>query len=307
MHRGPQRGFGDAAAGRLCWTLSSNRVETPAVTINWFPGHMNKARREIGSAMAETDVVIEVLDARLPTASQNPMLEELRGQRPCLKVLAKSDLADPAVTRAWLRFLEEREGVLALAANAHRRPDVRRIPALCRRLAPHRGKPGKSVRAMVVGIPNVGKSTLINTLKGRKVTDVENRPAVTRRQQRVALDTDLSLNDTPGVLWPKLADQAGAYRLAATGGVRDTAFDACDVAEFAAGFLIQRYPELLEACYKLDRAPGEPRELLEAIGRKRGLLLRGGRLDLDRAAEILLRELRSGKIGRISLEEPPGS
>ncbi len=274
------------------------------MAINWFPGHMNKARREIASAMARTDVVIEVLDARLPAASHNPMLEELRGDRPCVKVLAKSDLADPAVTKSWLRLLGEQEGVLVLAVAAHRRPDVQRIPALCRRLAPHRGKPGKPVRAMVVGIPNVGKSTLINTLKGRKVADVENRPAVTRRQQRVTLDIGMSLNDTPGVLWPKLDDQAGAYRLAATGGVRDTTFEVRDVAEFAAGFLIEHYPGPLEDRYKLDQIPDEPRILLETVARKRGCLLRGGGLDLDRAAEVLLRELRSGKIGRISLERP---
>jgi ribosome biogenesis GTPase A len=249
--------------------------------------------------------VIEVLDARLPAASRNPMLEELRGGRPCLEVLAKSDLADPAVTRSWLRFLEKRENVLALAVTAHRRPDVQRIPALCRRLAPHRGRPGRSVRTMVVGIPNVGKSTLINTLKGRKVADVENRPAVTRRQQRVTLDIGMSLNDTPGVLWPKLADQAGAYRLAATGGVRDTGFETRDVAEFAARFLIECYPGPLEVRYQLDEVPAEPRTLLEAIARRRGCLLRGGELDIDRAAELLLRELRSGKIGRISLEKPP--
>jgi ribosome biogenesis GTPase A len=285
--------------------IPQGEVETPVVTINWFPGHMNKARREIASAMARTDVVIEVLDARLPAASRNPMLEELRGERPCVEVLAKSDLADPVVTKSWLGFLAKRKDVLVLAVAAHRHSDVQRIPALCRRLAPRRGKPGKPVRAMVVGIPNVGKSTLINTLKGRKVTEVENRPAVTRRQQRVTLDIGMSLNDTPGVLWPKLDDQEGAYRLAATGGVRDTVFETRDVAEFAGGFLIERYPGPLEIRYKLDEVPHEPRTLLETIARRRGCLLRGGELDIDRAAEILLHELRSGQIGRISLEKPP--
>jgi len=274
------------------------------VTINWFPGHMNKARREIAQAMAQTDVVIEVRDARLPSASANPMLEELRGERPCVRVLNKADLADPAVTEAWMAVLAGDRSVRCIALTATHASEVRRIPKVCRALAPSRGGPGKPVRALVVGIPNVGKSTVINSLKGRRVAEVADRPAVTRRRQRVDLDIGFSLSDTPGVLWPKLEDQAAAYRLAATGGIGAAAFDTFDVAHFTLAFLAQRYPEALRSRYKLTSLDREPTELLEDVARARGLLIRRGELDLERAADVLLREVRSGKLGRISFERP---
>jgi ribosome biogenesis GTPase A len=273
------------------------------LTINWFPGHMNKARREISVAMRQTDVVIEVLDARLPDASANPMLAELRGDRPCVRALNKSDLADPEVTARWLERLTG-AGARALAVRAGEKRDVARIPALCRDLAPGRTGPGKPVRALVVGIPNVGKSTLINTLKGRRVAEVADRPAVTRRRQRVDLDLGFSLSDTPGVLWPKLEDQVAAHCLAATGSVGEAAFDSFDVAYFALDFLRERYPEILTGRYRIEALEAEPRQLLEAVARARGLLQKGGVLDIDRAAELFLRELRSGKLGRISFETP---
>jgi ribosome biogenesis GTPase A len=276
------------------------------MTINWFPGHMNKARREIGVAMRQTDVVIEVLDARLPVASSNPMLEELRNDRPCVRALNKADLADQAITDRWLEAMERADNVRALQVRATVASDVKRIPGLCRELAPGRRGPGKPVRALVVGIPNVGKSTLINSLKGRRVAEVADRPAVTRRKQRVDLDLGFSLSDTPGVLWPKLEDQTAAHCLAASGSIGNAAFDAFDVAFFALGFLRDRYPAILRERYRLEASGAEPNEMLEGVARARGLLLRGGRLDLDRAAEILLRDLRSGKLGRISFEQPGG-
>jgi ribosome biogenesis GTPase A len=274
------------------------------MTINWFPGHMNKARRELAAAIARIDVVIEVLDARLPESSRNPMLRELRGDRPGISVLNKSDLADPQVTEAWLTEIEKSRDVLALAMAANQPGAVRAIPRLCNELAPHRQSPGKSVRCMVVGIPNVGKSTLINALIGRRIAKVGDQPAVTKRQQQFHLDGGISLSDTPGVLWPKLEDQEGAYRLAASGAIRDTAFEYLDVADFAVRFLVRRYPERLAERFKLTELPSESHRLLEAIGRRRGFLQRGGIVDLERAAETLLRELRSGKLGRISFEEP---
>jgi ribosome biogenesis GTPase A len=274
------------------------------MTINWFPGHMNKARREISAAMGQTDVVIEVLDARLPFGSGNPMLAELRGDRPCVRVLNKADLADADVTRQWLAEMRGDETVRALAVRSTVAADVRAIPALCRELVPGRSGPGKPVRALVVGIPNVGKSTLINSLKGRRVAEVANRPAVTRRRQRVDLDLGFSLSDTPGVLWPKLEDQTAAHCLAATGSIGEAAFDPFDVALFALVFLRDRYPRILAERYKLDALEGEPQELLEGVARARGFLLRGGRLDIERAADVFLRELRSGKLGRISFERP---
>ena len=274
------------------------------MTIHWFPGHMNKARSEISRAMADTDVVIEVRDARLPASSANPVLEELRQERPCVRLLNKADLADPTVTRAWLAELAGGEAVECIAVTSTLPSQVRRVADLCRKLAPGRTGPGRPVRALVVGIPNVGKSTVINSLKGRRVAQVADRPAVTRRRQRVDLNIGFSLSDTPGLLWPKLEDQTAAHRLAACGSIGAAAFDTLEVARFALEFLAACYPEGLRIRYKLDAPDAEPEALLAEIARARGLLLPGGQRDLERAAQVLLRELRSGKLGRISFEQP---
>jgi len=267
---------------------------------------MNKARREIAAAMRETDVVLELLDARLPASSQNPLLGKLRAGKPCIEILNKSDLADPDVTEAWMREFEREHGVRALALSAKRAVEVRRLVVLCRELVPRRGRPGKSICAMVVGIPNVGKSTLINTLKGRRVADVADKPAITRRNQRIELEGYVAVFDTPGVLWPKLEDQDAARRLAATGAIANVAMDPVEVALFVIEMLAQRYPDALCQRYgiTLDEEPGPP-ALLDTIGRRRGCLRSGDHVDRLRAAEVVLRELRAGKLGRISLEEPP--
>ena len=274
------------------------------MAIKWYPGHMARARRQIVEGLARIDVVIEVLDARLPFSSANPLLDELRHGKPCIKVLNKNDLADPVVTRAGIRYFEDSAGVRALPLDATQHADVRLIPKLCRRMAPHRGRPGRTLRAMVVGIPNVGKSTLINTLAGKKMARVGDKPAITTSPQQIDLRNGIHLNDTPGLLWPVLSDQQGAYRLAASGAIGDTAIDYVDVAMFAAEFILQRYPDLLKERYRLTALPETPAALLDEIGRRRGCLSAGGEVDLYRAAEILLRELRAGKIGRISLEDP---
>ena len=274
------------------------------MTINWFPGHMNKARRELAETLRRTDVVIEVLDARLPQSSRNPMLAELRQDTPALVLLNKADLADPDITAQWVEAFSARHRAQARPLNAGEARETKSIPGLCKSLVPHRRGPGKEVRCLVVGIPNVGKSTLINSLLGRRVNAVGDRPAVTKHQKRFHLDQGVSLADTPGVLWPKLADQEGAYRLAASGAVRETAFMMEEVAAFAAGFLAERYPEALMERYRLDTLPEESLAILEAVGRKRGFLQRGNQIDLERSSEVLLRELRGGQLGRVSFETP---
>lgn len=274
------------------------------MAIEWYPGHMSKARREIAEAIKSCDVIIEILDARLPAASANPMLAALRGNKPCLKILNKQDLADPEVTRAWVRHFEVEAGIRALPLEAKQRASTALVTKLCRRLAPHRGKPGKSLRALVVGIPNVGKSTLINTLVGRAIARVGDKPAITTCQQQIDLRNGILLFDTPGLLWPDMRNQQGAYRLATSGAIGVNAYDALDVALFAAAFLAERYPEALRERYRLQELPASPMEMVTEIGRRRGCLAGGGEIDLQRAAELLLRELRGGLLGRISLEQP---
>ena len=274
------------------------------MSIAWFPGHMAKAKRQIAEVMPKIDIVIEVLDARLPVSSSNPLLEKLRGSRPCIKVLNKNDLADPAITKSWIAYFDQFEGVKALPIEASRRSAVGQITALCRKMVPNRGVPGKTLRAMVVGIPNVGKSTLINTLAGRKIARVGDKPAITTCPQQIDLRNGIHLADTPGLLWPDIRNQQSAYRLAASGAISDAAMDYVDVALYAADFLMNHYPTPLAERFKVQKAPENAPELVEQIGRSRGCLIAGGQVDLQRASELLLRELRAGLIGRVSLESP---
>jgi len=274
------------------------------MAIEWFPGHMAKAKSQIAEVMPKIDIVIEVLDARLPVSSSNPLLEKLRGHKPCIKVLNKSDLADPAVTKSWVAYFDQLAGVKALPIEASKRSTVGQITALCRRMVPNRGVPGKTLRAMVVGIPNVGKSTLINTLAGRKIARVGDKPAITTCPQQIDLRNGIHLADTPGLLWPDIRNQKSAYRLAVTGAIGDAAMDYVDVALYAAEYLMKHYPKPLAARYKFQDAPESASELVDRIGRRRGCLIAGGQLDQQRASELLLRELRAGLIGRVSLESP---
>ncbi|MDN3611729.1 ribosome biogenesis GTPase YlqF [Vibrio ostreicida] len=273
-------------------------------TIQWFPGHMHKARKEIEEAIPQVDVIIEVLDARIPFSSENPMISELRGNKPVVKVLNKRDLADPELTQLWIDHLEQENNVKAMAITTSNIQEVNKILDLCRKLAPHREEVGKNIRTMIMGIPNVGKSTIINTLAGRSVAQTGNQPAVTRRQQRINLQNGIVLSDTPGILWPKVENPHSGFRLAATGAVKDTAMEYDEVAFYTVEYLALAYPERLKDRYQIDELPTSDIELMEEIGRRRGALRAGGRVDLHKCSEILLHELRNGTLGQITLERP---
>jgi ribosome biogenesis GTPase A len=277
------------------------------MSLQWYPGHMTKARRDLLALMPSQDVMIEVIDSRLPGASSNPLVAEVRGAKPVIKVLTKSDLADPAVTRAWVAFLEREPGVKAFAATTER-PQVtrKRITELCQQLTPHR-RPDKPVRAVIAGVPNVGKSTLVNILMNRAVAKVGDKPAVTKQQQVVHLPGGMVLTDSPGLMWPKIEQEARAFRLAFAGSIPDTAIDYLTIAMFGAELLLERYADLTIAHYKLAAIPPGAEALLREIGRRRGALRKGGAVDLHKAAEVLVHEFRAGVIGHVSLETPPTS
>ena len=276
------------------------------MAIQWFPGHMTSARKKAAETMEFVDVIIEVLDARLPAASSNPMIEELRmfRQRPCLKILNKADLADPAATQAWLNFYNKQPGIKAVALSCKKPGDAAKVVGLCRGLAPHRGSNLKPLRIMIMGIPNVGKSTLMNALLKRRVAKVGDEPAVTKSQQRIDLDDQVSLVDTPGMMWPKIQYDSDGYMLAASHAIGRNAVIDEDVATFLADLLLLLYPGHLAARYKCDITGLDGVAMVETIARKRGYRMKGGNLDLEKAAITLLTDYRSGALGRVSLETP---
>ena len=279
------------------------------MTIQWFPGHMTAARKEAAKSLALNDVVIEVCDARLPEASSNPMIRELRlhRQRPCLKLLNKADLADPAATQAWLDFYNRQPNVKAVALSCRKQGEAARVPVLCKALAPHRNDTFKPLRMLIMGIPNVGKSTLMNALLKRRVAAVGDEPAVTLQQQRIDISPTMSVTDTPGLMWPKIEHDSDGYMLAASHAIGRNAVIDSEVGIFLAGLLLQRYPALLAARYGIAVDGMDGIGAVEAIARKRGCISKGrhgGEPDLEKAAMILLTDYRSGKLGRISLETP---
>jgi ribosome biogenesis GTPase A len=265
---------------------------------------MSKAQEKMAEAIRKIDVIIEVLDARLPLSSSNHQLEEMRRNKPCIKVLNKHDLADPAVTKAWVRYFEQESGVSAIPLSARLHADAKQLIKLCQKTVPHRGRPGWPLRVMVFGIPNTGKSTLINTLAGKSIAKVGDKPAITVTGQQIDLKNGIVLTDTPGILWPNMDDQDVAYRLATSGAIGASALDYTCVGLFALEYMMAQYPELLKARYKQQELPETPTAMIETIGKRLGCLMSGGEIDVHRAAEAFLRELRAGKIGRVSLEEP---
>lgn len=278
------------------------------MSIQWYPGHMNVARREAAKTMEAIDVIVEVLDARMPNASSNPIITELRlhRQRPCLKVLNKADLADPAVTQAWLNAYNREPEVNAVALSCNHAGQATKVSGLCQLLAPHRNSTTKPLRMLIMGVPNVGKSTLMNNLLKRRLAKVGNEPAVTKAQQRHILNDRMTLIDSPGLLWPKIEDPLVGLMLAIIHAVTAKVVVDEEIAEFLATTLLARYPDLLAARYGFAVNGMDGAGVLEAIAIKRGCLRKGkgGELDREKAAKILLTEYRNGTLGRASLETP---
>jgi ribosome biogenesis GTPase A len=273
--------------------------------IQWYPGHMHKASKAFKEILPQVDIVIEMLDARLPGSSENPMLAQLRRDKPCIKLLNKSDLSDRERLTEWIAKLEQQNQVKTLVCSSSDNVHTG-LPGLCRTLVPKRENRSTMVYAMIAGIPNVGKSTLINRLAGRSIAKTGNEAALTRLQQRIEISNQLTLIDTPGMLWPNIENEASGYRLAASGAIRDTALVLQDVASFLAEFFIESYPHRLIQRYDIDKLPQSEIELLELIARKRGCLVSGGHVDLEKVSRLFISEFRAGELGPVCLETPAG-
>ena len=266
---------------------------------------MHLTRKAIGERIKDIDVVIEMLDARLPGSSANPMLGDITHGKPTLKVLNKQDLADPGRTALWLDHYNAIDGVRALPLDASMTTPARALVAACHSLAPNRGGMAKPMRVLICGIPNVGKSTLINTLKGKRAAKTGDEAGVTKLEQRITIADDFYLYDTPGLLWPRIIVAKSGYNLAASGAIGRNAFNEEEVALELLDYLRQNYPKALEERYKIENAAAlSDEEILEAIGRKRGALLSGGRINLQKAAEIAIYDFRQSSLGRLTLESP---
>ena len=282
-----------------------------AMQIQWYPGHMTKTRRMIIDQMKHMDAVCEILDARIPISSRNPDVEELTEGKPRLIVLNRVDMADPAGTKRWAAYFRAK-GHAVLEVNAKEGQGTGKFPAAVRELLSdkiasyaEKGQAGRMIRVMVLGIPNVGKSTFINKVAKRKTAKTEDRPGVTRTKQWVPVDQSLELLDTPGILWPKFEDQSVGMNLAYTGAVRDEIMDLETLACHLMAYLGKHYPDSLLERYKVEvEEEDSGYDLLIKAGRKRGFVVRGGEIDTERMAKILLDEFRGGKLGRFTLEMP---
>ena len=276
------------------------------MSIQWFPGHMNAARKKAEESMEKVDMVIEVLDGRIPQASSNPMIERLRlfRQRPCLKILNKADLADPAATSAWIAHYNKQKSVNAVALSCKKQSDVNKIAQLCLKLVPNRGTALKPLRIMIMGIPNVGKSTLMNALLKKRVAKVGDEPAVTKVQQRLYLGNNIVLIDTPGMMWPKIEHPSDGLMLAASHAIGSNALIEEEVATFLGDMMLMRYAPLIGARYGFPTDGIDGVSVIEGIAKRRAYRLKGGEPDLEKAAHTVLQDYRSGAIGRISLETP---
>ncbi len=272
------------------------------MSINWFPGHMNKAIREIRETLPKVDLIIEIVDARIPYSSSNPVIAEFHTRKPCITLLSKSDLADPETTQQWIEHLEKKENVKAIAVTTEQPDQIRQLISICKSMT--RKDVMGNVTALITGIPNVGKSTIINILAGRTVARTGNEPAITKTQQRIDLNNGLVLIDSPGILWPKIENPDSGYRLAVTGAIKETAINNDEVGCYVAAFLLKHYPDMLKERFKLETLPESDIEFMEIIGRQRGCLGSGGHVDFHRIATILINEYRTATLGRITLETP---
>ena len=286
-------------------------MQTDELQIQWYPGHMTKTRRMMESDLRLVDAVCEILDARIPISSRNPEIDAICGQKPRMVILNRIDMADPACTRQWAAHFRSR-GMAVIQTDCKSRkgisdfgPALRKLLAEKLRRYAEKGMGGRPLRAMVVGIPNVGKSTFINQVAGRKGAKAEDWPGVTRGKQWVSVDQGLLLLDTPGILWPKFEDPMVGLRLAFTGAVKDDILDLETLAARLIELLWQRYPEAVRERYQIEADAEESgADLLRRIGQRRGYLLRGGLVDADRTARVVLDEYRGAKIGRFTLEQP---
>jgi ribosome biogenesis GTPase A len=276
------------------------------MSIQWFPGHMVAAQKKAAETMEFTDVVIEVLDARIPGASQNPMVKELgtARQRAHLKILNKSDLADPNITDQWIQHFNKIPQTKAIAISCKKVNEPKKILALCMALAPHRGTPLKPLRMMIMGVPNVGKSTLMTAILNKRIAKVGDEPAITKQQQRHQINDHMILVDTPGMMWPKIRYPSDGNLLAANNNIGKNAYFEEEVAEKLGIILLAQYPELIGVRYKLKDLKIDANTLLESIAKKKGFPLKNHSIDLERAASTLLNDYRQGLLGRISLESP---
>lgn len=279
--------------------------------IQWYPGHMTKTRRQIQADLKQVDLVAEIIDARIPISSRNPDIDEIVGDKPRLIVLNRADQADPTMNKVWGEWFRSK-GWWVLETNARDGKGVNQFSGAIRSALKDKieqwkakGLVGRPVRAMVVGVPNVGKSTFINQVAKKKSAKAGNRPGVTRGKQWVNVDPGLDLLDTPGILWPKFEDETTGMHLAFTGAVKDEIMDLETLACHLMEILGRRYPQAVTARYKVEPQPDQPGwELLEACGRKRGFLISGGEVDTERMSRVLLEEYRSGKLGNFTLESP---
>ncbi|MGF9856377.1 ribosome biogenesis GTPase YlqF [Priestia endophytica] len=281
------------------------------MTIQWFPGHMAKARRQVTEKLKLIDIVFVLVDARIPQSSQNPMIDELIANKPRIMLLNKADKADPKVTEQWIQYYDEK-GIPSLAINSQNGKGMDRIVSLSKTLLKEKFdrmrqkgiKNPRAMRAMIVGIPNVGKSTLINRLAGKNIAKTGDRPGVTQAQQWIKVGKELELLDTPGILWPKFEDELVGLKLATTGAIKDTILNLQDVAVYALRFLQERYESRLEDRYGVTERYEEIVDLFDFIGTKRGCLMGGGIVDYDKTAELVLREIRADRLGPLTFDYP---